>query len=221
MGCVHHSGNGGQSSPRYDRIAGPSPECMYDTDAQQQRRQSRLALLTALIMLSFATVLATALAWNRHHIRLGPVIAPRGWTISFQPPANWSQSRRVAPGQEDTLFFLELSDGQVVRRLAVHRAVRPLGSPADYALHRWSKLARERIWVTSGQSFSLAPEAPSLADFGDLPGAYLEDVDRGLIVHTGFDETAAYSMELVTSTPPIGPRDTQLVQNVVDSVTVR
>jgi hypothetical protein len=194
---------------------------MYDADAQQQRRRSRLALLTALVMLSFATLLATALAWSRHHVRLGPVIAPRDWTISFRPPANWSQPRRAASGQEDTLFFLELSDGEVVRRLAVRRAVRPPGSPADYALHRWGELARERFWVASGQSFLLAPETPSLAAFGELPGAYLEDVDHGLIIHTGFDETAAYSVELVTGTPPIGMRDTQLVQNVVESVTVR
>ncbi len=198
-----------------DRLASGHP--MNPESRSRTRNPLSSAATCALLMLLLVTAMAAILSAGRHSIPLGERIAPRGWSVSFQPPSGWVPL--VPDPGYPLLEFVAPDYRRGDRGLRVLNIKNPDRMSAD-------EIAADkgREWgFTLRDNARRRPTKPQIerAPFGPLTGARLEDDERGLIVAVGLHDGRAICVGLVHAQTPLSTRDVELVQSVVDSFEVR
>jgi hypothetical protein len=151
----------------------------------------RLAILIGAVMLALATGLSAVLVGQRRNLPTGPRVFPKGWAISFTPPAEWEKSIVRSDLTEDAAYRFEAPSAPH-RRIRIERVHDPHGRSAD-ELCKWvMSKSLPRSFGVLGALAILRSTPIKKGALGPLDGAHAEVNGRssGHLFAVGIDPTS-------------------------------
>lgn len=171
-------------------------------------------------MLLITTALAFGLSAQRRSVQLGERISPDGWSLSFQPLADWSIEFIDAQPLGEVVRMVSPNAEEIrrVRTILLHRInSRPGMSASDFAAEQLGIATNAGQVINSIFSKQASHDESEIA-FGSVGrGVLIRDASQSLIIATCVVESGAYSLRL-DSNAPLNERDDAIVASILASI---